>query len=66
MGRRPKAEKDQYYIQPEELRLSVVKSQEQGSPTEEFAKFLLTIQEKVLQFPRFRGYPEDVKQELRD
>lgn len=33
--------------------------------SEEFAKMLLLIQEKVLLFPRFASYPDEVKDEMR-
>lgn len=43
MGRRPKAEKSAYYIDPQELRDSIVEMQSIGHMTERFAKHLLTI-----------------------
>lgn len=63
MGRKKKT--DNYYIDPEELRESIIEMQELGHMTERFAMHLLTIQEKVIQFPRYRGYPQEIKDEMR-
>lgn len=64
--RRPKATPDKYYIDPQELKVVIVEMQSNGTGmTDEFARMLLLIQEKVLEFPRFSGYPEEVKDEMR-
>lgn len=65
MGRKSKGDTSNYYIDPNELKESVIEMQELGYMTERFAKHLLTIQEKVIQFPRYRGYPEEIKEEMR-
>ena len=36
-----------------------------GYMTDRFARHLMTIQEKVIQFPRYRGYPKEIKDEMR-
>lgn len=33
--------------------------------TDRFARHLLLIQENVLKFPRYRGYPQEIKDEMR-
>lgn len=57
--------KENYYIDPIELKESVVEMQSAGHMTERFARHLLLLQEKVLQFPRYRGYTEEIKDEMR-
>ena len=42
MGR-PKKSTDNYYIDPEELRQSIIEMQELGHMTERFARHLMTI-----------------------
>lgn len=65
MARRKKADKDNYYIDPEELKQSIIEMQEIGHMTDRFARHLLLIQEKVLKFPRYRGYTQEIKDEMR-
>lgn len=43
MGRWKKNTKPEYYIDPEELKQSVIEMQELGQPTERFCLHLLTI-----------------------
>lgn len=57
--------KPNYYIDPDELKDSIVEMKEKGEMTERFAKHLLDIQERVLKFPRFIRYHSDVKEEMR-
>ena len=64
MGRQKKTT-DNYYIDPEELRQSIIEMHDLGHMTERFARHLMTIQEKVIQFPRYRGYPQEIKDEMR-
>ena len=43
MARHKKADKDNYYIDPEELKQSIIEMQELGHMTERFARHLMTI-----------------------
>lgn len=54
----------EFYIDPAELKQSIIEMHELGHPTDRFARHLLTIQARVLHFPRFAGYPDSVKEEL--
>lgn len=57
--------KPNYYIDPDELKQSIIEMQELGYPTDRFARHLLAIQEHVLLFPRFCRYHIEVKEEMR-
>lgn len=48
MGRKSKTDTSNYYIDPDELKESVIEMHELGYMTDRFARHLLTIQEKVL------------------
>ena len=68
MKKRKPAEKSKWYVEPEHLRTVILDMQARNDGmTDEFARIILLIQEKVLTiFPRFKCYPEEVKQSCRD
>lgn len=57
--------KENYYIDPDDLKDAVKEMREKGVMTERFGKYLLDIQERVLDFPRFVRYHDEIKDELR-
>ena len=57
--------KPNYYIDPDELRESIIEMKEKGEMTERFARHILAIQDHILKFPRFIRYHSDVKEEMK-
>ena len=53
------------YLDPEELRASIVEMQALGHMTDRFAKNLMLVADHVMQFPRFVRYPEEIKEEMK-
>ena len=62
--RRKLAPKERFYISPQELEDAVVEMKAVGYMTDRFARLLMTVQDKVLRFPRFVGYPDAIKEEI--
>ena len=55
---------DRWYIDPEELRMSVWEMREQGHLTERFARNMIIIFERIMQMPKYRVFSEEFKKDL--
>lgn len=55
----------EYYIDPAQLSCAIVETQALSCCTEELGQYILTIADKVLQFPSFRSYSRQLKDDMK-
>lgn len=54
-----------FYIDPEQLKVNILKYNEHGNATEDLGNMILRLCDKILQHSKFRGYPDIVKDDMR-